>query len=69
MPNLSGRSIGEKLLRPIEVQTLLGIAASTLLAYSNAGLLRPAQRTAGGHARYRESDVVAFKAALTEAAA
>jgi DNA-binding transcriptional MerR regulator len=69
MPNLSGRSIGEKLLRPIEVQTLLGIAASTLWAYSNAGLLRPAQRTAGGHAHYRESDVVAFKAALTEAAA
>lgn len=69
MPNLSGRSIGEKLLRPIEVQTLLGIGATTLWNYSNAGLLKPVQRTAGGHARYSESDVAAFKAKLTEVAA
>jgi DNA-binding transcriptional MerR regulator len=69
MPNPSGRAIGEKLLRPIEVQTLLGIAASTLWNYKQLGLLRPVQRTAGGHARYSETDVAAFKAKLTEAAA
>lgn len=57
MPNHSERAIGERLLRPIQVQRLLGIAASTLWNYVHQGLLTPAQRTAGGHARYREADV------------
>jgi len=64
MPNLSERADGERLLRPIQVQRLLGVAASTLWNYGKAGLLTPAQRTAGGHARYRESDVVSLLAEL-----
>ncbi len=60
MPKLSGRAIGEKLLRPIEVQTLLGVGATTLWNYRKAGLLNPVQHTAGGHGRYREADVLAL---------
>ena len=69
MANHSERADGERLLRPVQVQRLLGIAASTLWSYGKAGLLKPAQRTAGGHARYRETDVAAFKARLSEAPA
>jgi DNA-binding transcriptional MerR regulator len=69
MPNLSERASGEQLLRPIQVQELLGIAASTLWNYVHQGLLTPAQRTHGGHARYRESDVRALVAELSQVAA
>lgn len=69
MPKRSGRTIGEKLLRPAEVQELLGIGASTLWNYGKAGLLKPVQRTAGGHGRYREADVLALKAELVVAVA
>lgn len=69
MPKRSGRTISERLLRPIEVQALLGIGATTLWNYGKAGLLRPVQRTAGGHGRYREADVLALKAELAEAVA
>ena len=69
MPNPSERASAEQLLRPIQVQRQLGIAASTLWNYVHQGLLTPAQRTHGGHARYRESEVAAFKAQLTEAPA
>ena len=48
-----------------QVQKLLGIAASTLWSYVHQGLLTPAQRTHGGHARYRESEVAAFRAQLS----
>ena len=65
MANLSERASGEQLLRPIQVQELLGIAASTLWNYVHQGLLTPAQRTHGGHARYRESDVATLKARLS----
>lgn len=65
MANLSERASDEKLLRPIQVQQSLGIVASTLWNYVHRGLLTPAQRTAGGHARYRESEVAAFKARLS----
>ena len=68
MPDLSERANGEALLRPIQVQKLLGIAASTLWNYVHQGLLTPAQRTHGGHARYRESEVAAFKAQLSTVA-
>ncbi len=68
MPKLSGRTIAEKLLRPIEVQALLGIGATTLWNYRQAGVLKPVQRTAGGHGRYREADVLALKAELAEVA-
>ena len=64
MPNLSERASGEQLLRPIQVQKLLGIAASTLWNYAHQGLLTPVQRTAGGHGRYAESDVLSLLAEL-----
>ena len=38
------RASGERLLRPIQVQRLLGIAASTLWNYVHQGLITPAQR-------------------------
>ena len=69
MPKPSERTSAEKLLRPIQVQMQLGIAASTLWNYVHQGLLTPVQRTAGGHARYRESDVCALVAELSEVAA
>lgn len=69
MPKHSGRTIGERLLRPIEVQALLGVGATTLWNYGKTGVLKPVQRTAGGHGRYREADVLALKAELAEAVA
>lgn len=69
MPNSSEQASPERLLRPKQVQLLLGIGATALWNYGKAGLLRPAQRTAGGHARYRESEVRALLAELSEAAA
>jgi DNA-binding transcriptional MerR regulator len=69
MPKLSERASGEDLLRPIQVQKQLGVAASTLWNYVHQGLTNPTQRTAGGHARYRESDVRALVAELSEVAA
>jgi predicted DNA-binding transcriptional regulator AlpA len=69
MPNPSERASAEQLLRPIQVQRQLGIAASTLWNYVHQGLLTPAQHTAGGHARYRESEVRALVAELSQAAA
>ena len=69
MPNPSERASAEQLLRPIQVQRQLGIAASTLWNYVHQGLLTPVQRTAGGHARYRESEVRALVAELSEVAA
>ena len=69
MPNLSGRAIGGKLLRPIEVQALLGVGATALWNYVRAGVLTPAQHTPGGHARYREAEVLALVDELAEVAA
>ena len=60
MANLSELAGSEELLRPGQVQKLLGVAASTLWTYVHQGLLSPAHRTPGGHARYRESDVVSL---------
>jgi hypothetical protein len=65
MAKLSDRASGDPLLRPAQVQLFLGVAASTLWNYVHQGLLKPAQHTAGGHARYRESEVVAFSARLS----
>lgn len=68
MPNLSERPGSEKLLRPGQVQETLGIVASTLWTYVHVRkLLTPATWTAGGHARYRESEVAALKARFREA--
>lgn len=65
MPNHSEQASGERLLRPKQVQAILGVAASTLWNYVHGGLLTPSHHTVGGHARYRAADVAAFKATLT----
>lgn len=54
----------DKLLRPIKVQKLYGIAPSTLRSWAESGRLRAAHRTSGGHRRYREADVVSLLAEL-----
>lgn len=67
---MGSRSDAERFLRPAQVQDTLGIAASTLWNYVHVRkLLRPSHWTAGGHARYRESDVFALIAELSQAAA
>lgn len=58
----------DKLLRPIKVQKLYGIAPSTLRSWAESGKIRAAQRTVGGHRRYLESEVRALVAALSEVA-
>lgn len=68
MPNLSERASAERFLRPKQVQDILGIAASTLWNYVHCDVLTPSHRTVGGHARYRESEVVALKARLSATA-
>lgn len=37
---------------------MFGVAASTLRSWDDAGKLKPALCTLGGHRRYRESDVI-----------
>ena len=64
MPDLSERASAERLLRPKQVQDLLGIGATALWNYVHQEVLKPAHRTPGGHARYRESDVVSLLAEL-----
>lgn len=54
----------DRLLRPIRVCELYGIAPSTLRSWDDAGKLKAAQRTAGGHRRYRESEVRSLLAEL-----
>lgn len=65
MPNLSERASTDRLLRPQQVYEALGVGASTLWYWVNKmALIKPVQYTAGGHARYRASDVAALKAEL-----
>ncbi len=54
----------DALLRPVKVQKLYGIAPSTLRSWAQSGKIRAAQRTKGGHRRYRESDVRSLLAEL-----
>jgi predicted DNA-binding transcriptional regulator AlpA len=69
MPNLSERASADRLLRPQQVYETLGIGASTLWYWVHKlGIIKPAQWTAGGHARYRASDVATLKATLSPAA-
>jgi predicted site-specific integrase-resolvase len=64
----SQRPPGDRLLRPIQVQQLYGVAASTLWAWAATGKINVAQQTIGGHRRYRESEVRALLAELAAAA-
>jgi len=54
----------DRLLRPVNVREQFGIAPSTLRSWATEGKIRPAQRTKGGHRRYRESDVRTLLAEL-----
>lgn len=58
------RSDGDRLLPSSKVRKLFGIGATTLQEWDAAGILRAAQRTAGGHRRWRESDVRSLLADL-----
>lgn len=64
MLNSTERADSEKLLSPSKVRKLFGIGATTLQEWDAAGILRATQRTAGGHRRWRESDVNALLASL-----
>jgi DNA-binding transcriptional MerR regulator len=57
-----------RLLPPVKVRGLFGIAATTLRDWDASGALRAVQRTKGGHRRYRESDVRSLLAELEAAA-
>ena len=69
-PDLPTRTVtlestpSDRLLPPIKVRALYGIAPSTLRNWAASGKIRPAQRTAGGHRRYRESEVRSLLAQL-----
>lgn len=54
----------DRLLRPVKVRELYGIAPSTLRSWDVAGKIKAAQRTVGGHRRYRESEVRSLLAQL-----
>ena len=54
----------DRLLKPCEVQSEFGVSGTTLREWARSGKLPAAQRTFGGHRRYRESDVRALLAGL-----
>lgn len=54
----------DRLLKPCEVRSEFGVTAATLREWDRSGKLPAAQRTFGGHRRYRESDVRALLAGL-----
>lgn len=53
-----------RLLKPSEVRSEFGVTDATLREWDKSGVLVAAQRTFGGHRRYRESDVRALLAEL-----
>ena len=53
-------SESDRLLKPCEVRSEFGVTDATLREWDKSGKLRAAQRTFGGHRRYRESDVRAL---------
>jgi len=62
------RDEADTLLPPRKLVALFGVSSQSLRNWHAAGLLA-AQRTAGGHRRYRESEVRALVAELSEVAA
>jgi len=55
-------------LKPAEVAGMFGVDRRTVLNWARKGKIN-SQRTAGGHRRYRESDVAALVAELSGVAA
>lgn len=56
-----------RLLKPAVVAGMFGVDRRTLLNWSKAGKIVPALRTAGGHGRYAEDDVLSLLAELRAA--
>jgi excisionase family DNA binding protein len=57
---------GERLLKPSEAAALFGVDRKSLVNWVRAGKLT-AQRTMGGHRRYRETEVRTLIAGLKAA--
>jgi excisionase family DNA binding protein len=55
----ASRARPDVMLKPGEVASRFGVAPYTVARWAREGVL-PAQRTPGGHRRFRESDVVAL---------
>ena len=68
MDSTPERDEADRLLPPRKLVALFGVSSQSLRNWHAAGLL-VAQRTAGGHRRYRESDVRALVAELSGLAA
>ena len=68
MDSTPKRDEADQLLPPRKLLALFGVTHQSLRNWHAAGLLT-AQRTAGGHRRYRESDVRARVAELSGVAA
>ena len=68
MDSTPERDEADRLIPPRKAVTLFGVSSQSLRNWHAAGLLA-AQRTAGGHRRYRESDVRALVAELSGVAA
>ena len=53
-----------RLLKPAMVAGMFGVDRRTLLNWAKSGRIVPALRTAGGHGRYAEADVLSLLAEL-----
>ena len=60
--------MNDDLLTPREAAGILGVRVTTLGRWARIGALKPAIRTPGGHRRYGQADVEAFRAASERAA-
>jgi excisionase family DNA binding protein len=55
--------MNDDLLTSREAAEILGVRVTTLGRWARTGTLKPAIRTPGGHRRYGQADVEAFRAA------
>lgn len=53
-----------RLLKPAEVAGMFGVDRRTVLNWARKGTIQVAQKTAGGHGRYAEADVLTLLAEL-----
>ena len=67
MENTPGRDDGDELLPPRTVRKMFGVSLQSLRDWNAKGLL-DAERTPGGHRRYRQSNVRALLAKLARPA-
>lgn len=65
MENRANREqAASRLLKPAVVAGMFGVDRRTLLNWAKSGRIAPALRTAGGHGRYAEADVLTLLAEL-----